>query len=306
MEIRWLEDFIALARTRHFSRAADEQHVTQPTFSRRIKLLEEEMGVTLINRQTLPLSLTPSGEEFLTLCEQVTERVRLTRDRVREISAGQQRRIMLAAPQSLLAHFLPEWLAANGGAERIQPYLRATGWVAGDYFQALTRAECDLALCYWPVERCELDIDTSTCRYRVVGQERLIPVTACDSDGMPNYLLPGQRQTPLPWLAYPKRGLLGSALKAHLTRMPINTFLNIQNENLYAAGIKELVALGYGMSWLPERSVQAELASGVFKRAGDERWDVPLELRLYRHQAQHHTDLDAFWNALPSFTFSHR
>ncbi|MGB8711722.1 MAG: LysR family transcriptional regulator, partial [Onishia taeanensis] len=60
MELRWLEDFIALARTRHFSRAADEQNVTQPTFSRRIKLLEEEMGTTLINRQTLPLSLTPA------------------------------------------------------------------------------------------------------------------------------------------------------------------------------------------------------------------------------------------------------
>ncbi|MEC8082055.1 MAG: LysR family transcriptional regulator, partial [Pseudomonadota bacterium] len=29
MEIRWLEDFIALAKTRHFSRAADEQNVTQ-------------------------------------------------------------------------------------------------------------------------------------------------------------------------------------------------------------------------------------------------------------------------------------
>ena len=114
MEIRWLEDFIALARTRHFSRAADDQNVTQPTFSRRIKLLEEEMGVTLINRQTLPLSLTPAGEEFLTLCEQVTDRVRLTRDRVREINAGQQRRIMVAAPQSLLPHFLPEWLSATG------------------------------------------------------------------------------------------------------------------------------------------------------------------------------------------------
>ena len=44
MEIRWLEDFLALARTRHFSRAADEQNITQPTFSRRIKMLEEEMG----------------------------------------------------------------------------------------------------------------------------------------------------------------------------------------------------------------------------------------------------------------------
>src|SRR5690625_7583325 len=95
MELRWLEDFIALARTQHFSRAAEEQHVTQPTFSRRIKLLEEEMGVTLINRQTLPLSLTPAGEEFLTLCEQVTERVRLTHERLRDIHAGQIRRVKI-------------------------------------------------------------------------------------------------------------------------------------------------------------------------------------------------------------------
>ncbi|MDD9877297.1 MAG: LysR family transcriptional regulator [Magnetovibrio sp.] len=36
MELTWLEDFIVLARTRHFSRAALERHVSQPAFSRRI------------------------------------------------------------------------------------------------------------------------------------------------------------------------------------------------------------------------------------------------------------------------------
>lgn len=45
METRWLDDFIALAHTRHFSRAADERNITQPTLSRRIKMLEEEMGL---------------------------------------------------------------------------------------------------------------------------------------------------------------------------------------------------------------------------------------------------------------------
>ncbi|MBE0463275.1 MAG: LysR family transcriptional regulator [Halomonadaceae bacterium] len=298
MEIRWLEDFIALARTRHFSRAADDQHVTQPTFSRRIKLLEEEMGVTLINRQTLPLSLTPAGEEFLTLCEQVTERVRLTRDRLREINAGQQRRIMVAAPQSLLGHFLPEWLASTGWQDRVQPYLRATGWVANDYFQALARAECDLAICYWPVGRCDLEIDTSASTYKVIGHERLIPVTGLSPQGEPSAALPGTRAHPSPWLAYPKRGLLGSAIKAHLARLPHSTYLNAQSENLYAAGIKELVLLGYGMSWLPERSVAKELTQGTLVRAGDSRWDVPMELRLYRHQLQRHAELDKFWSEL--------
>lgn len=298
MEIRWLEDFIALARTRHFSRAADEQHVTQPTFSRRIKLLEEEMGVTLINRQTLPLSLTPAGEEFLTLCEQVTDCVRLTKARVREINVGQQRRIMVAAPQSLLGHFLPKWLATIGWQDKVQPYLRATGWLATDYFQALARAECDLAICYWPIGRCDLDIDTSACTHRIIGYERLIPVTGLNKQGAPCALLPGTQQHPVPWLAYHKRGLLGSAVKAHLARLPQSTHLTPQSENLHVPGIKELVLLGYGMSWLPERNVAAELAEGSLVRAGDSRWDVPMELRLYRHQNQQHAELNGLWSEL--------
>jgi|AntDeeMinimDraft_5_1070356.scaffolds.fasta_scaffold03627_3 DNA-binding transcriptional LysR family regulator len=298
MEIRWLEDFIALARTRHFSRAADEQHVTQPTFSRRIRLLEEEMDVTLINRQTLPLSLTPEGEEFLALCEKITEGVRLTRERMRDISAGHQRRISVAAPQSLLAHFLPEWLSRMGFEGRMQPYLRATGWAAADYFKALNRGECDLALCYWPLERCDLELDTSACSYRIVGHEQLIPVTATTAQGAPLITLPASRQAPAPWLAYPKRGLLGAALDTHLARMAHSTSLAVQSENLYAASIKELVTLGYGMGWLPERTVRAELENGTLTRAGDSRWDVPLALRLYRHQKHHPAELDALWSEL--------
>jgi LysR family transcriptional regulator, hypochlorite-specific transcription factor HypT len=71
-----------------------------------------------------------------------------------------------------------------------------------------------------------------------------------------------------------------------------------QSENLYAAGIKELVLLGYGMSWLPERNVAPELAQGTLVRAGDSRWDVPMELRLYRHQSHRHAELDGFWSEL--------
>jgi DNA-binding transcriptional LysR family regulator len=84
---------MALARTRHFSRAAELQHVSQPTFSRRIKLLEEAMGATLINRQTLPLSLTPAGEVFVELCERVTRDVRETKDRISDMESEASARI---------------------------------------------------------------------------------------------------------------------------------------------------------------------------------------------------------------------
>ena len=85
METRWLDDFIALAHTRHFSRAADERNITQPTLSRRIKMLEEEMGVTLIDRNTLPLGLTPAGEIFLASAQQIARLAKDTRAQCKEI-----------------------------------------------------------------------------------------------------------------------------------------------------------------------------------------------------------------------------
>ena len=44
MEIKWLEDFVTLADTSSFSRAAELRNVTQPAFSRRIKQLEGWLG----------------------------------------------------------------------------------------------------------------------------------------------------------------------------------------------------------------------------------------------------------------------
>lgn len=50
MDIKWLEDFITLSRLQSFSRAAEERHVTQSAFSRRIQALETWVGVPLLDR----------------------------------------------------------------------------------------------------------------------------------------------------------------------------------------------------------------------------------------------------------------
>ena len=71
MEIRWLEDFLKFVDTRNFSRSAEARHTTQPAFSRRIKSLEEWVGATLFDRTTQPISLTPAGERFRPVAEEV-------------------------------------------------------------------------------------------------------------------------------------------------------------------------------------------------------------------------------------------
>lgn len=67
-----IETFLAVVQAQNISRAADELHLAQTTVSQRLKVLEQEMGLTLIERGKgiKTIRLTPAGEEFLKLAEQ--------------------------------------------------------------------------------------------------------------------------------------------------------------------------------------------------------------------------------------------
>lgn len=76
MELRVLNYFLAIAREENFTRAAEQLHVTQPTLSRQIADLEEELGVKLFIRSNHNIVLTEDGmilkrraQEILSLAE---------------------------------------------------------------------------------------------------------------------------------------------------------------------------------------------------------------------------------------------
>ena len=299
MEIRWLEDFLALARTRHFSRAAEQQHVSQPTFSRRIKLLEESMGTTLINRQTLPLSLTPAGEVFQELCERITRDVRDTRDRIAALDAEASARISVGSTQGLFSHFYQGWATEMGIAERLQLNLTATNWVGEQFLDALESGECDLVLCYWHPDLPWGDrLASDKFHWQTIGKEALVPVSIANEQGEPRYRLPGTDEQPVPLIAYHSRGFLQSAIEGHLQRVKLAVNLLPLNENTQSASIKALVKQGFGMGWLPKRMTEKSEQFGRLVRAGDERWDVPLEIRLIRLSDARSDDILNLWKQL--------
>ena len=65
MDIRQIQYLAALAREKHFTRAAQACNVTQPTLSGRIRQLEQELGVPIVERGQRYIGLTPEGERVL-------------------------------------------------------------------------------------------------------------------------------------------------------------------------------------------------------------------------------------------------
>jgi len=75
MDLNQLRSFVAVAKVGHLTRAAESLHLSQPALSGQIKALEEDFAVTLFERSSAGMALTPSGGRLLTLAERVIEAV---------------------------------------------------------------------------------------------------------------------------------------------------------------------------------------------------------------------------------------
>lgn len=101
MELRHLRYIVASARNGSFSAAANELNVRQPIVSRRIKEVEEELGVPLFDRSTSGARLTPIGEEFIVAARRIVEDVQRLTERAKAGASGKSGRIVVGFYKSL-------------------------------------------------------------------------------------------------------------------------------------------------------------------------------------------------------------
>jgi DNA-binding transcriptional LysR family regulator len=98
-----LDFILALARERHFGRAAEACGVTQPTLSAGVKGLEEQMGVLLVNRGSRFQSFTPEGERVLEWARRIVGDTRAMREEINSLRHGLTGRLRIAAIPTALA-----------------------------------------------------------------------------------------------------------------------------------------------------------------------------------------------------------
>lgn len=294
MEIKWLEDFIALAGTLSFSRAAVERHVTQSAFSRRIKQLETWVGIPLIDRATFPANLTPAGKAFLPVAQEVVDTLYRARNDVRARQGVKANTLSFAALHTLSITFFPRWLQqVETRFGSLSTRLSADNSSMEGMVSSLVEGESDFLLVYAHPAVAML-IDETRFAYRSLGAERIVPVCAPDEQGRP--LHPITTDRPVRYLGYGPGAFIGHALAELFTRRTLERIPVY--ENTMSEGLKAMATAGWGLAWIPESIIGDDLAAGRLARAGDPSWDLSVDIRLYRYLANERPIVRRFWDVL--------
>lgn len=82
MELKWLEDFLALLQTRNFTSAAQLRNISQPAFSRRIQSLEAWMGTDLLDRTRKQVKPSDAALQYREELQQVVSKLYQLRSKI--------------------------------------------------------------------------------------------------------------------------------------------------------------------------------------------------------------------------------
>ena len=110
MNIKILKQFLALAETLHFGRASDECHISISALSRNIRHLEDELGVSLFNRDNRTVALTQEGQKFLRYARETSSQWNLIRHELTDNSDQLRGEVSLYGSVTASYSFLYELL----------------------------------------------------------------------------------------------------------------------------------------------------------------------------------------------------
>ncbi|GII23922.1 LysR family transcriptional regulator [Planosporangium mesophilum] len=151
MQLQQLRYFVAVAKTRHFTQAAEKVGVAQPSLSKQIHSLEADLGAPLFERGRGNVVLTAAGETLLPLAIRILADVDTARREVGNLVGLRRGRVRLGATPSLCVSLVPRLLRRfHSEFPEIELYIEEGG--SQDLVRNLGQGGLDLALIVQPTD----------------------------------------------------------------------------------------------------------------------------------------------------------
>lgn len=281
MELSEIIAFVSINRIGNFTRAAEHLNLSQPAISRRIELLERELGAPLFERLSTGIRLTEAGKAFLPFAQQALAAIEDGRAAVFGIEKEELGTITLALVGTLASTQLTGHLQAfRKKHPRVRLYLR-TG--RSDEVSALVfQGDAQLGLRYFTDPR------TDICSIPTIN-EPLVVACATQSKFVADEPTQASELLDVPWVTYPiHAGSSGEpfalTLESQLLRNGLVTAERIFIDSLTAQ--KRLIEADFGIGLLPRSSIEEELRLGTLRILPVEslQTSVPI-MAIYRRKS---------------------
>lgn len=258
MRLEWLEDILAIAQTGSFSGAAERRNLTQSAFSRRIRQIEDHVGVELFDRSRKPVQLRPTTEAQGAQIEQISAALRQLIVDLRRGDRVASNRIVIASQHSLTTSFAPRLIQGiqNRGED---VFVRLRSANLDECYGLLLSRQADLAIVYSAPDAQE-PLSGDYLESVEIGPDRLIPVLRADIAADLAALGPGAE---VPYVAYPADVFFGTIMAERIVPLLSLTSVALPKaETALTHAALEMAAVGVAVAWVPETLAQHDLASG--------------------------------------------
>lgn len=257
MDIDGLRTFVAIAETGGFTRAGARLHRSQPAISRRLGLLELELGAPLFERIRGRARLTEAGHAFRPHAEAALAALKDGREAVRDLQAGLRGAVSLALVGTLADTAIVDTLRRFAKeAKDVRLELRTAS--SAEVTDLVRRGEATLGLRYFSSGRPDLD-------ERAAGAEAMLVVAAAGHPLAGRRIRDVTRLAGERWIGFPpvrnERDSSGHLLARQLIRAGLDTAEITLIDSLTAQ--KRLAQAGFGLALVPESSVRDELRRGA-------------------------------------------
>lgn len=253
MRLEWIDDILAVAEHGSFQAACEKRNVSQPAFSRRIRQIEQALGVPLFDRATRPARLSPHVLDQLDRMRDLSAGMRDLTVALRDAEGRRRRRIVIASQHAIAATSTPEIIGRFADLD-IDTRLRSAN--RDDCLAQIMTRRADIAFIHDVAGAQEIP-GAEFLDIVQIGTETLIPVFARDSlDTLNAAYARGE----LPVIAYPADVFLGQVQRRlifpRLTRVGR---VRPRLETALTLAALEFARTGFAVAWIPEPLARADI-----------------------------------------------
>ena len=246
MRLEWLEDILAVVDSGSLSEAAERRNLTQSAFSRRVRMIEDHVGVPLFDRARKPVQLTPATAAQESHIRALAADLRSLVNELRSQTATAQNRIVIASQHAIATSLAPRILQELITQDGLTVRLRSAN--LEQCYAMLIAREADLTITY------------RTARDKTPGREGFFETLDLGTDSLiPICAAHTPMRNPLPIIAYPAEVYLGEVIARDII---LDCPFEKRAETALTTSILELAKAGVGVGWVPHSLAAPGLASG--------------------------------------------